>query len=147
MPGICEVTEMKRSDVYIIYSDGSGKKAVKVKGYMFRKAGHWFTVRHRDYGIPNDSRYKTWIISDFVTGLIMTSTDNRLDDVPDALPEAMIDKLIEFYSDNSTSIYERQSTHDWLEEYAQMINEAMYMDNPENKLIDLLQEDAGELFR
>lgn len=134
---------MKRSDVYIIRNDGSGKKAVKIKGYMFEKKGHWFTVRHRD---PDEAtHYKKWIISDFVTGLIMTSTDNRLDDVPDALSEAMIDKLIEFYSDNSTSI--RQSTHDELAEYAQMINEAMYMDNPENKLIDLLQKDAGELFR
>lgn len=130
---------MKRSDVYIIYNESNGNrnKVVKLKGYMFEKNGHWFTVRHRDLGIPNDSRYKKWIISDFVTGLIMTSTDNRLDDVPDALPEAMICKLFEMYL----------AQYDWLEEYAQMINEAMYMDNPENKLIDLLQEDAGELFR
>lgn len=136
---------MKRSDVYIIHNDGSVKKAVKVKGYMFWKGGHWFTIRRRNPEWPGDANYKRWIISDFVTGLIMTSTDNRLDDVPDALSESMIDKLIEFYSDNSTSI--RQSTHDELAEYAQMINEAMYMDNPENKLIDLLQKDAGELFR
>lgn len=138
---------MKRSDVYIIHNDGSGKKAVKVKGYMFEKKGHWFTVRHRDLNILNDSTYKKWIISDFVTGVIMTSTDNRLDDVPDALPESMIDKLIKFYSDNSTSIWKRQSTHDKFAEYAQMINEAMFTDSPENPLIDLLQEDAGELFR
>lgn len=138
---------MKRSDVYIIRNDGSGKKVAKVKGYMFEKKGHWFTVRHRDMDRLGDSRYKKWIISDFVTGLIMTSTDSRLDHVPNALSESMIDKLIEFYRDNSTNLYQRQSTHDWLEEYAQMINEAMYMDNPENKLIDLLQEDAGELFR
>ena len=138
---------MKRSDVYIICNDGSGKKAAKVKGYMFRKAGHWFTVRHRDMDRPGDSGRKKWIISDFVTGIIVTSTDNRLDDVPDALQESMVDKLIEFYSDNSTSIYKRQSTHDEFAEYAQMINEAMFADSPENPLIDLLQEDAGVLFR
>lgn len=138
---------MKRSDVYIIHNDGSGKKAVKVKGYMFRKAGHWFTVRSRNPEWPGDASYKRWIISDFVTGIIMTSTDNRLNDVPDALPESMIDKLIKFYSDNSTSIWKRQSTHDKFAEYAQMINEAMFTDSPENPLIDLLQEDAGVLFR
>ena len=138
---------MKRRDVYIIHNDGSGKKVAKLKGYMFKKKEHWFTVRHRDQNIPNDSRYKKWIISDFVTGLIMTSTDNRLDDVSDALPESMIDELIEFYSDNSTSIYKRQSTHDEFAEYAQMINEAMFADSPENPLIELLQEDAGVLFR
>ena len=88
---------MKRSDVYIIRNDGSGKKAVKVKGYMFEKKGHRFTVRHRD---PDEAAYyKKWIISDFVTGLCMTDSDSKLDDVPDALQESMIDKLIEFYSD------------------------------------------------
>lgn len=146
---------MKRSDVYIIHNDDSGKKVAKLKGYMFRKAGHWFTVRRRNPEWvrrrnpewSGDASYKRWIISDFVTGIIMTSTDNRLNDVPDALPESMIDKLIEFYSDNSTSIYKRQSTHDEFAEYAQMINEAMFADSPENPLIDLLQEDAGELFR
>ena len=136
---------MKRSDVYIVCNDGSGKKAVKIKGYMFEKKGHWFTVRHRDS--DEAARYKKWIISDFVTGVIMTSTGNRLDDVPDALLESMIDMLIKFYSDNSPSIWRRQSMHDELAEYAQMINEAMLADSPENPLIDLLQKDAGELFR
>lgn len=130
---------MKRSDVYIIHNDGSVKKAVKVKGYMFWKGGHWFTIRRRNPEWPGDANYKRWIISDFVTGLIMTSTDNRLDDVPDALSEAMIGKLFE--------IYLAHAQYDVIEEYAQMINEAMYMDNQENKLIDLLQKDAGELFR
>ena len=139
---------MKRSDVYIIYNAGNGKKkVVKVKGYMFEKKGHWFTVRHRDMGRLGDSECKKWIISDFVTGIIMTSTDSRLEDVPDALQESMIDMLIQFYSDNSTSIYKRQSTHDEFASYAQMINDAMFTDSPENPLIDLLQEDAGELFR
>ena len=132
---------MKRSDVYIIYNDGSGKKAVKVKGYMFRKAGHWFTIRRRNPEWPGDANYKRWIISDFATGVIMTSTGNRLDDVPDALPEGMIDMLIKSYSDNSTSIYSSQSIHDKLAECAQMINEAMFADSPENPLIDLLQKD------
>lgn len=138
---------MKRSDVYIIHNDGSGKKAIKVKGYMFYKGGHWFTIRRKNPEWPGDASYKRWIISDFVTGVIMTCTDSRLDHVPNALSESMIDKLIEFYSDNSTSIYKRQSTHDEFAEYAQMINEAMFADSPENPLIDLLQEDAGELFR
>ena len=134
---------MKRSDVYIIRNDGSGKKAVKIKGYMFEKKGHWFTVRHRD---PDEAaHYKKWIISDFVTGLIMTSTDNRLDDVPNALPESMIDKLIELYSDNSTSMYRRESTREEFQKYAQMINDAMYKDG-QDKLIDLLQDSAHELF-
>lgn len=138
---------MKRSDVYIIHNDGSGKKVAKLKGYMFEKKGHWFTVRRRNPEWPGDANYKRWIISDFVTGLCMTDTDSKLDDVPDALQESMIDKLIEFYSDNSTSICKRQSTHDKFAEYAQMINEAMFADSPENPLIDLLQEDAGKLFR
>ena len=60
---------MKRSDVYIIYNynGGNGKKVAKVKGYMFEKKGHWFTVRHRDMDRPGDSRFKKWIILDFVT--------------------------------------------------------------------------------
>lgn len=138
---------MKRSDVYIIHNDGSGKKVAKLKGYMFKKKEHWFTVRHRDQNIPNqyDSRYKKWIISDFVTGLIMTSTDNKLADVPNALPESMIDKLIKFYSDNSTSMYRRESTREEFQKYAQMINDAMYKDG-QDKLIDLLQDSAHELF-
>lgn len=139
---------MKRSDVYILINGKDGKKEViKVAGYMFQKNGHWFTVRKNDPAITKASTRRKWIISDFVTGMIMTSTDNRIEDVPDALPESLIDKLIEFYRDNSTSLYKRQSTHDEFAEYAQMINEAMYRDNPENKLIDLLQKDAGELFR
>ena len=137
---------MKRSDVYIIsYNDGNGNKVTKVKGYMFEKKGHWFTVRHRDMDRPGDPGRKKWIISDFVTGLIMTSTDNKLADVPNALPESMIDKLIELYSDNSTSMYRRESTREEFQKYAQMINDAMYKDG-QDKLIDLLQDSAHELF-
>ena len=137
---------MKRSDVYIIHNDGSGKKAVKVKGYMFEKKGHWFTVRHRDPNILYDySRYnRKWIISDFVTGIIMTYTDNKLADVPNALPEFMIDKLIELYSDNSTSMYRRESTREEFQKYTQMINDAMYKDG-QDKLIDLLQDSGTSL--
>ena len=135
---------MKRSDVYIIHNDGSGKKAVKVKGYMFEKKGHWFTVRHRDPNILYDSRYKKWIVSDFVTGIIMTYTDNKLADVPNALPEFMIDKLIELYSDNSTSMYRRESTREEFQKYTQMINDAMYKDG-QDKLIDLLQDSGTSL--
>ena len=136
---------MKRSDVYIIYHDVSGEKAVKVKGYMFEKKRHWFTVRHRDPNILHDStRYKKWIVSDFVTGIIMTNTDNNLADVPNALPESMIDKLIELYSDNSTSMYRRESAREGFQKYAQMINDAMYKDG-QDKLIDLLQDSGTSL--
>ena len=139
---------MKRSDVYILINGKDGKKEViKVAGYMFQKNGHWFTVRKNDPAITKASTsYKgKWIISDFVTGIIMTSADVKLDNVPDALPESMIDKLIELYSDNSTSIYKRQSTREKFQSYAQLINEGMFRDS-QYDLIDLLQFSAYELF-
>ena len=81
-----------------------------------------------------------------VTGIIMTDTGNKLDDVPDALPDILIDKLIEFYEDNSTSMYRCESSREEAQRYAQMINDAMYKDG-QDKLISLLQDSAYELFR
>lgn len=139
---------MKKKRCYILINGEDGKKEViKVAGYMFQKNGHWFTVRKNDQAITKASTsYKgKWIISDFVTGIIMTDTDNKLDDVPNALPESMIDTLIMFYKDNSTSMYRRESTREEFQRYAQLVNEAMFRDS-QDKLIDLLQDSAHELF-
>lgn len=136
--------KLKKSDFYIIYndSDGKEKKAVKVSGYIFQKNGHWFSIRKHN---PDEKHHK-WIISDFVTGLVMTSTDNKLNDVPDTLSDNLIDKFIECYKDDSTSIYRRESTREEFQRYAQLINEAMLHDG-KDKLIDLFQDSAYELFR
>ena len=92
--------KLKRSDIYIFANLGDGQKAYRTKGYIFQKNGHWFSVRRND---ATNKLYKSslnnWVISDFVTGLVMTSTDNKLNDVPDALSDNLIDKLIEFYKD------------------------------------------------
>lgn len=138
--------KLKRSDFYIIRndSDGKEKKAVKVSGYIFQKNGHWFSIRKRNPDEKN--HYHKWIISDFVTGLVMTSTDNKLNDVPDTLSDNLIDMLIKFYKDDSTSIYRRESTREEFQRYAQLINEAMLHDG-KDKLIDLFQDSAYELFR
>ena len=139
--------KLKKSDFYIVCSnsDGKEKKAVKASGYIFRKNGHWFSIRKRNPDEESDYN-KKWIISDFVTGLVMTSTDNKLDDVPDALSDNLIDELIEFYKDDSTSIYRRESTIEEFQRYAQMINDAMLRDG-KDKLIDLLKDSAYELYR
>lgn len=76
----------------------------------------------------------------------MTSTDNKLNDVPDTLSDNLIDMLIKFYKDDSTSIYRRESTREEFQRYAQLINEAMLHDG-KDKLIDLFQDSAYELFR
>ena len=139
--------KLKRSDIYIIANLGDGQKAYRTKGYIFQKNGHWFSARRND---ATNKLYtfglNKWIISDFVTGLVMTSTDNKLNDVPDALNDNLIDKLIEFYKDDSTGIYRRESTREELQRYAQMINEAMLSDG-QDILIDFLQDSAYELFR
>lgn len=137
--------KLKRSDIYIIANLGDGRKAYKAKGYIFRKNGHWFTVRHNELKLDSSDKRKC-VISDLVTGLIMTKTDSKLDDVPDALSDSMIDRLIELYKDNSIRIYMRASCRYELQGYAQMINEAMLKDN-QMKLIDMLQDSAYELFR
>lgn len=138
--------KLKRSDVYILHNGENNKKEIiKVAGYMFQKNGHWFTVRKNDPAICKSSCNDKWIISDFVTGLAMCSTDNSLDDVPMSLADSLIDKLIKFYKDNSTSMYWSESTREEFQRYAQAINEAMYKDG-QDKLIDYLQDSAYELF-
>lgn len=136
--------KLKRSDIYIIYNLGYGKKAHRTKGYIFQKKGHWFTIRHNELKLDGSDKRK-WVISDLVTGLIMTKTDSKLDDVPDALSDSFIDTLIKLYKDDSTSIYKKESNREEFQRYAQMINEAMFKDN-QMKLIDYLQDSAYELF-
>lgn len=131
---------MKRTDFYIIINTESGKKLVKVRGYMFEKCGHWFTVRRRR---PSEN-FKKWIISDFVTGLIMTSTDSRIENVRYALPECLIVRLLGYY--DNCAIYGHRSIREELQQYAQMIHAAMFNDNPESKMLDLHQSQAEKLF-
>ena len=135
---------MKRTDFYIIINTESGKKPVKVCGYMFEKFGHWFTVRRRNPKVPNDERYAKWIISDFVTGLIMTSTDSRLENVRYALPECRIVQLLGFY-DNYASRCGR-TIKESLQSDADMIHAAMFKDNPKSKMLDLHTSQAGNLY-
>ena len=133
---------MKRTDFYIIINTESGKKPVKVRGYMFEKCGHWFTVRRR---IPSDKTFrKKWIISDFVTGLVMTDTDSSIENVRYALSECRIVSLLGLY-DNCT-IYGGRTIKATLQSYADMIHVAMFKDNPESKMLDLHQSQAEKLF-
>lgn len=138
------MAKLKRSDVYIIANRGDGKTVYKKKGYIFQKNGHWFTIRHKEADF-DVALTKKWIVSDLVTGLIMTKTDSKLEDVPNALTDALIDKLIGFYKDNSTSSYWSESSREEFQRYAQMINTAMFNDK-QDKLISLLQDSARELF-
>lgn len=129
---------MKRCEFFIIYNADYdyGKTAFKVKGYMFQKCGHWFTVRRR---IPSDKMYcKKWIISDFVTGLKMTDTDSSLKDIPSVISEAMAASLLELYRNSSGRVV--------LQHYAEMIHGATYKNNPNSKMPDLLKDQAYELF-
>ena len=134
---------MKRTDFYIIINTESGKKPIKERGYMFEKCGHWFTVRR---SLPSEKAryYKKWIISDFVTGLIMTSTDSRIENVRYALPECSIVKLLGFY--DNCAIFGHSPVREELQSYAQMIHAAMFKDNPESKMLELHQSQAEELF-
>lgn len=138
------MAKLKRSNIYIVFNSGDGKKAYRTKGYIFQKNGHWFTIRHNELKLDGSDKRK-WVISDLVTGLIMTKTDSKLEDVPNALTDALIDKLIGFYKDNSTSSYWSESSREEFQRYAQMINEAMFNDK-QDKLIGLLQDSARELF-
>ena len=136
---------MKRCEFFIIYNTGTEKTAMKTKGYMFEKSGHWFTVRRR-MSAEAFSRRKKWIVSDFVTGLAMTDTDKKLQDIPSVISETMVARLFEMYRNNTASIYEYRSIREQLQTYAQMINSAMFKDNPESKMIDLFQSQCCELF-
>ena len=135
---------MKRCDFFIIYNADYGKTVFKVTGYMFQKFGHWFTVRRR---IPSEKMYrKKWIISDFVTGLVMTDTDSSLEDIQSAVTETMVSRLLELYKNNTVGIYEHRSVREELQQYAQMIHAAMFKDNPESKMLDLHTSQAGDLY-
>lgn len=135
---------MKRCEFFVIYNIGTGKTAMKRKGYMFEKYGHWFTVRRIMSAETFSSR--KWIVSDFVTGLVMTETDNKLQDIPSVISETMVARLFEMYRNNTASIYEYSFIREQLQTYAQMINSAMFKDNPESKMIDLFQSQCYELF-
>ena len=135
---------MKRCEFFIIYNTDTGKTTSKTKGYMFEKCGHWFTVRRR---IPSEKTYrKKWIISDFVTGLVMTGTDSSLDDVQSVVTETMVARLLELYRNNTVGIYGHRSVREELQSYAQMIHAAMFKGNPESKMLELHQSQAEELF-
>lgn len=133
---------MKRCEFFIICNTDTGKTTLKTKGYMFEKCGHWFTVRHR---MPYEN-YKKWIISDFVTGLVMNSTESRFESVRNALPEYSIVMLSGLYKDNTVGIYGHIPVREELQQYAQMIHAAMFNDNPESKMLDLHQSQSEKLF-
>lgn len=141
-----QAKKMKRCEFFIICNNGTGtgNTAMKTKGYMFEKSGHWFTVRRR----MSDEKFyrRKWIVSDFVTGLAMTDTDKKLQDIPSVISEAMIARLFKMYRNNTASSYKYSSIREQLQTYAQMINSAMFKDNPESKMIDLFQSQCYELF-
>ena len=135
---------MKRTDFYIIINTESGKKPVKVCGYMFEKFGHWFTVRRR---LPSENLFrKKWIISDFVSGLLMTDTDSSLKDIQSAVTETMVSRLLELYKNNTVGIYEHRPVREELQHYAEMIYQATYKRGTNNNMLDLLKDQAYELF-
>ena len=133
---------MRRCEFFIISNTDTGKTALKTKGYMFEKCGHWFTVRRRT--LSEKTYSKKWIISDFVTGLAMTDTDSRIENVRYDLPECFIVKLLGLY--DNCDIYVHSSTREVLQQYAQMIHAAMFKDNPKSKMLDLHTSQAGKLF-
>lgn len=135
---------MKRTEFFIIYNTDTGKTAFKVKGYMFQKCGHWFTVRRRT---SSEKQFrKKWIISDFVTGLVMTDTDNKIEDIPSVISESMVARLLELYRKGTFGIYKNSSNREELQHYAEMIYGGTYKNNPNSKMLDLLKDQAYELF-
>lgn len=142
---------MKRCEFFIIYNTDTGKTVFKTKGYMFQKSGHWFTVRRRT---DDEKPYrKKWIISDFVTGLVMTDTDNKIEDIPSVISETMVSRLLELYRNNTVvyrnntvGIYSNRSIREELQQYAEMIYRGTYKNNPNSKMLDLLQSQSYELY-
>lgn len=133
---------MKRTDFYIIINTESGEKPVKVRGYMFEKCGHWFTVRH---SLPSEKvHYKKWIISDFVTGIVMADTDSSIENVRYALPECSIVKLLGLYDGCTT--YGHSTVREELQAYAKMIHCGMCKNNPNSNMLNLFLDQAYELF-
>lgn len=133
---------MKRCEFFIIYNTDTGVTAFKTKGYMFQKCGHWFTVRRR---IPSEN-HKKWIISDFVTGLIMTDTDISLKYVPFAITETMVSRLLELYRNNTVGIFSNRSIREELQQYAGIIYRGTYKNDPNSHMLDLLQSQSYELY-
>ena len=135
---------MKRCEFFIIYNADYGKTAFKVKGYMFQKYGHWFTVRRR---LPSENLVcKKWIISDFATGLVMTDTDSSLKYIQSAVTETMVSRLLELYKNNTIGIYENRSIREGLQSFAEMIYQATYKRGTNSNMLDLLKDQAYELF-
>lgn len=135
---------MKRCEFFIIYNTDTGKTAFKTKGYMFQKSGHWFTVRRRTY---DENLYrKKWIISDFVTGLVMTDTDSSLKDIQSAVTETMVARLLELYRNYTVGIYEKRPIRAELQQCAEMIYRGTYKNNPNSNMLDLLQSQSYELY-
>ena len=139
---------MKRCEFFIIYNTDTGKTVFKTKGYMFQKSGHWFTARRRT---DDEKLYrKKWIISDFVTGLVMTDTDNKLEDIPSVISETMVSRLLELYRNDtviySNRSYSKRSIREELQQYAEMIYRGTYKNNPNSNMLDLLQSQSYELY-
>ena len=135
---------MKRCEFFIIYNTDTGVTVFKTKGYMFQKCGHWFTVRRRT---ASEKQFcKKWIISDFVTGLVMTDTDNKIEDIPSVISEPMVARLLEIYRNNTVGIYSNRSIREELQQYAEMIYRGTYKNDPNSKMLDLLQSQSYELY-
>ena len=135
---------MKRCEFFIIYNTDTGVTVFKTKGYMFQKCGHWFTVRRRT---SSEKLFrKKWIISDFVTGLVMTDTGNKIEDIPSVISESMVARLLKFYRNNTVSIYSNRSIREELQQYAEMIYRGTYKNNPNSNMLDLLQSQSYELY-
>ena len=135
---------MKRCEFFITYNTGTVVTVFKTKGYMFQKCGHWFTVRRR---ASSEKLFrKKWIISDFVTGLVMTETDSSLEYVQAAVTETMVAHLLEIYRNNTVGIYSNRSIREELQQYAEMIYRGTYKNNPNSNMLDLLQSQSYELY-
>ena len=135
---------MKRCEFFIIYNTDTGETVFKTKGYMFQKSGHWFTVRRRT---DDEKLYrKKWIISDLVTGLIMTDTDSSLKYIQSAVTETMVARLLELYRNNTVSIFSNRSIREELQQYAEMIYRGTYKNDPNSNMLDLLQSQSYELY-
>ena len=136
--------KMKRCEFFIIYNTDTGVTVFKTKGYMFQKCGHWFTVRRRT---SSEKQFrKKWIISDFVTGLIMTDTDNKIEDIPSVISESMVARLLELYRNNTVGIYDHRPIREELQHYAEMIYRGTYKNDPNSNMLDLLQSQSYELY-
>lgn len=60
--------------------------------------------------------------------------------------DTMVARLLEFYRDNTVGIYEHRSNREELQHYAEMIHGGTYKNNPNSNMLDLLKDQAYELF-